>query len=269
MPATNSTQHYQLPLYQPNDHFSVLGDLNGAMNTIDGELAVVASSVDGAAANASAALTAATGAESKAEEAKTSATAASVSAQSASSAASAAQTVADAAASDASDALTLATAARQASQTASSQAAAAVADATNALSAANGASTLAQQAVDEQGFLRSVSLQENMVIQSGDRVTDVLSLTLTGLVVGRVYSISAMMEMHVATGVSNDKNMVVAVDGNQVYKDYYNADDYRVTLSVAVPFKATSTSHIVQMKSDSAASASFDILADGTRLMVW
>lgn len=269
MPATNSTAHYQLPIYLANDHFSVLGDLNSAMETIDGELAVVSSSVDGAAANASAALTAAQAAQTKAEEAKTSATAASVSASQAATTAAAANTLAEAAVADAGEAKTLATTARNTSQTAASQAATAAADATNAVTAAAAAQSLATQAVEEQGFLRSASLDNDMAIQSGDRVTDVVALTLTGLVVGRVYTISALMEMHIPTGVGNDKSMQVVVDTNLIYEEIYNDDEFRVTLSCTVPFKATSTSHVVTIKCDSAATGTFDILASGTRVYVW
>lgn len=65
MPATNSTTHYELPIFIGTDKPSWMGDWNGAMNKIDAALAE-------ANANATAAMTTANAASTTAQAAQTS-----------------------------------------------------------------------------------------------------------------------------------------------------------------------------------------------------
>ena len=70
MPATNHTANFNLPLYQPGDHFSVTGDLNNCMNTVDLELGRAKDSATSAARDAASALASAKTANEAAQTAK-------------------------------------------------------------------------------------------------------------------------------------------------------------------------------------------------------
>lgn len=70
MPATNHTANFNFPLYQPNDHFSVTGDWNNSMNTLDLELGRAKDSATSAARDAASALTSAKAANDAAQTAK-------------------------------------------------------------------------------------------------------------------------------------------------------------------------------------------------------
>ena len=73
MPATNRTKNFQLPIYQASDHFSVLGDMNSAMNMIDEKLGEATVQATAAARDATSALAAANDASDNTHIAKESA----------------------------------------------------------------------------------------------------------------------------------------------------------------------------------------------------
>lgn len=130
---SNSTTHYNLPQYEANDVPSILGDLNGAYDTIDGAIYAAADEASEATATAALAKTTADTALANVAGAQADATQALADAATADGKAVAAQTDATQALGDASDAMTAATNAQT--------------DATNALTAATNAQTTASSAL--------------------------------------------------------------------------------------------------------------------------
>ena len=130
---SNSTTHYNLPQYEANDVPSILGDLNGAYNTIDSAIYAAADEASEATATAALAKTTADTAIANVASAQGDATQALADAATADGKAVAAQNDATQALGDASDAMTAAINAQT--------------DATNALTAATNAQTTASSAL--------------------------------------------------------------------------------------------------------------------------
>lgn len=277
MPATNSTPNYELPVYLPNDHFSVLGDLNSAMQTIDGELAAAATSVSAAAANASAALTSAQKAQADAESANASATAASISAReavtnvtglatrveaaensaaSAVSTATSASSTATTAAGSASQASTAAQAAQTAAESAAATALAVGATADTALNKAN-------QALGNVQHLQYAGRSQDIDVPINGKPS-IGTINATGLVPGTTHLIVGMVTLQINSGTSGDKNVVIKINNSPVRTFYYNGDDYKATIPIIWPINIDSSTADVNLSIDSSASAVFKVLAQGT-----
>ena len=165
MPATNKTNNFQLPLYIASDHFSVLGDLNGAMNKIDENLGSALTQARTASRDATSALTAANDAADNTHVAKESAQSALAVASNAKGESSRALEKATSAANVAD---TTAAAAREASTNAANalaQATDATGKANAAAQQANGASASASSALET---VQSLSSQINEAKAAGD-----------------------------------------------------------------------------------------------------
>lgn len=286
MPATNSTPHYDLPLYLPDDHFSVLGDLNGAMTTIDNEIAVIHDSTTSAAANAQAALTAATAAQSQAEAAATSAQAASVSAASARAAsnsaiekageaeataneasetASGAQRLASDARGDAATALTRATTAVSTADGAVATANGIASTAESALSAATGAESAVAAVKTKSQTFRHKQLGSDLGLGTGYH--DVIALTAS-TVSGYVYRVDFALALQIGSGVTGSKNVQIRLDGSTIQTLVINEDPYQTTITGSALFTATGSSHTVNIGVDSTASSTITALASGTHIYI-
>jgi len=245
MPATNSTPNYDLPIYLPDDHFSILGDLNSAMTTLDGTMAVVEQSTTTAAANAAAALTAAQAAQTAAEGAATSASAASVNAATASAKA---DTAAETAAT-----------ARQDASAATSTAGAAATDAANALTTAQraeGTANAARQdtedgrtALTQGAYLKSDTGSGTYTFTGDNDEHTAVTLTANNLTVGQVYLAIATFDIRNQSEYEPQVDLSVTLDGTRIGPVLPVASDaFYMGQTVTRAFRATSTSHSVAMK---------------------
>lgn len=244
MAASDSTTNYDLPIYQPDDHFSVLGDLNSAMETIDSEIAIISESTTGAAANAQAALTAAQAAQTAAGQAATSAQAASVSAAGASETASSAMSVASAARNDATSAAATAATASTDSANALAQAQQAVATATAARQdTEDGHSALARQT-----YLKEFVGEGSYTFTGADDTHISVTGTASNLTVGATYIVLATFEIRNQSEYEPEVDLSITVDGTRIGPlEVVASDSYYMGQSLIRAFKATSTSHTIRM----------------------
>lgn len=223
MPASNKTPNFALPQYVANDHFSVLGDFNTAMSTIDENLGESSTQASSAATDAKNALTAANAAQDAADAAKVSATNTLTTAASAQAAAKAASedvasltTRVSAAESAASGASSTAASASSAAQSASQTAASANAAAQNAVTVAGGVDSKAQSALDSATSASSAASAaaarlkyftsfggspiSASAIESSSTVT-YYDVTAKGLTSGYVYTVEGVIRAKAVAGV--------------------------------------------------------------------
>nr|DAS36044.1 MAG TPA: hypothetical protein [Caudoviricetes sp.] len=153
MPATNRTKNFQLPIYQASDHFSVLGDMNSAMNMIDEKLGEATVQATAAARDATSALAAANDASDNTHVAKESAQSALSVSANAKGDAQRAQTMAEEAKTKSDKAVEMATAASTNATEANRTAATATATANAASQTANAAAASASSAAQSANGL--------------------------------------------------------------------------------------------------------------------
>ena len=164
MPASQHTNNFNLPIYQSQDRFSVLGDMNNAMLKIDEELGGVKATATGAERDATSALTVASAAQDDASAAR-------AQTQAALNTAADAKRVADTTASQFANVQTNVSNALSASQSATNTANAARAEAESASATANNARDTASSA---HSIASSLNGQiETAVTQSSTAVSEV------------------------------------------------------------------------------------------------
>lgn len=222
MPASNKTPNFALPQYVANDHFSVLGDFNTAMSTIDENLGESSTQASSAATDAKNALTAANAAQDVADAAKESATNTLTTAASAQAAAKAASadvasltTRVSAAESAASGASSTAASAASAAQSASQTANSANAAAQNAVTVAGGVDSKAQSALDTatnvssnySSIMARLKYMKDLgasAISAGNVSANssatYFDTTLTGLIAGMVYTVTGNIRAKTVSG---------------------------------------------------------------------
>lgn len=169
---SNTTTHYGLPQYEANDVPSILGDVNGAYQTIDTTMYDIADAASEATSKSTQASTDATTAINNASAAQADATQALADAASAQGDATLALTTANTANTNASQAISDAASALSTAQAASSAAGSAATTAANALSTATQAGTDASTAL--------TTAQSASTAASGAQTDATSALTLLG-----------------------------------------------------------------------------------------
>lgn len=295
MPASNHTNNYELPIYVANDHFSVLGDLNDAMRTIDAELAVASQGATSASTDAANALAAANAASEAAGRAKDSADSTLTTAASAQATATAARedvavlrTRVDGTETLASTARDTAATANATANTASERASNALGTANSALSTASGIASTAEAAATDAAEALSLATSANGSVSalathagylyhatggsditvSGSLDTNMVTASLSNLIVGHVYLAIVQAEIRVPSGVGGSKNIQVSLDNGILVTSHFNDDPYTTAINVIVPFKATATNHTVNAKLVGSADGSMSALRSTSHIWV-
>ena len=286
MPATNKTANYGLPIYVANDHFSVLGDLNSAMSTIDAQLGEASTQASSAATDSSNALTAANNAQQAANDAKQSATNTLTTAANAQAAAKAAsddvKTLTgrvESAESAASGASSTAASASSAAQSASQTAASANAAAQNAVTVAGGVDSKAQTALDTANtvsgnysaimsrlkYFNSFggSTIATTDVQGGDSAT-YYNVKATGLTPGMAYTVEGNIR---ASKVNDNVSVEIATGPTSTRMNGFGSSNV-VSFQFAHTFLATSSSQAITVTMNAGSDSQFTTDSSYSRLIV-